>query len=101
MIKQSKFVMILMLTSSVRAQAPTPKNGFIPDENTAVKVAEAILSPIYGEKQILIERPFHATLDDGIWTVSGSLPKEWHDGGVAMIRINQKTGAVISYIHGK
>jgi NTF2 fold immunity protein len=100
MIKQAKLVVILMLTSPVLAQAPAPKNGFIPDEATAIRVAEAILDPIYGEKQILTERPFHASLNDGIWTVSGSLPQGW-DGGVATIRIDKKTGTVISYIHGK
>jgi hypothetical protein len=100
MTKQTKLAVLLMLTSAALAQAPAPKNGFIPDEATAIKVAEAILSPIYGEKQILSERPFHATLSGGIWTVAGSLPKGW-DGGVATIRIDKKTGAVLSYIHGK
>lgn len=90
----------LFIGASVYAQAPAPKNGFIPDERTAISVAEAILSPIYGEKQIISERPFHATLNDGIWTVSGSLPQGWN-GGVATIRIDKKTGTVISYIHGK
>jgi hypothetical protein len=89
-----------MLTSASFAQAPQPKNGFVPDEKTAVRVAEAILSPIYGEKQIEGERPFYALLKDGVWTVEGSLPPGW-DGGVATIRISQQTGAVISYIHGK
>jgi hypothetical protein len=100
MMKSIKYAMLLILTSPTLAQAPTPKSGFIPDEATAIKVAEAILSPIYGEKQILGERPFHATLNDGTWTVSGSLPKGW-DGGVATIRIDKKTGGVISYIHTK
>jgi hypothetical protein len=99
--KQTKLALILMLTSAAFAQAPAPKNGFIPDETTAIKVAEAILAPIYGEKQILSERPFHATLTDGAWTVSGSLPAKWDVGGVATIRIDKQTGAVISYIHGK
>jgi hypothetical protein len=101
MMRQIKFAMLLILTASALAQAPAPKNGFIPDETTAIKVAEAILAPIYGEKQILSERPFHATLTDGAWTVSGSLPAKWDFGGVATIDLDKKTGAVISYIHGK
>jgi NTF2 fold immunity protein len=101
MMKQTKLAAILMLTSAALAQAPTPKNGFIPDEATAIKVAEAILSPIYGEKLILSERPFHATLKEDIWTITGTLPKGWDFGGVATIRIDKKTGAVISCIHGK
>jgi hypothetical protein len=90
----------MLFATTLAAQAPTPKNGFIPDEHTAILVAEAILSPIYGEDNIKGERPFHATLTQGVWTVEGSLPPGW-DGGVAMIRIDQRTGAVLSYIHGK
>jgi hypothetical protein len=89
-----------LLCSISFSQAPQPKNGFIPDEQTAIKVAEAILSPIYGEKEITSERPFHATLHQGIWTVEGSLPAGW-DGGVASIRIDKNSGTVTSYIHGK
>jgi hypothetical protein len=100
MTKQIKLATVLMLTSMELAQAPTPKNGFIPDATTAIKVAEAILSPIYGEKQIMSERPFHAALSNGTWTVSGSLPQGW-EGGVVTISIDKQTGKIISYIHGK
>jgi hypothetical protein len=93
-------VVALTLCCVARAQAPTPAHGFIPDEQTAIKVGEAILSPIYGENQIRHEEPFHAILSAGVWTVSGSLPPN-SDGGVAVIRLDKKTGAVISYIHGK
>jgi hypothetical protein len=91
---------MLMLCSIANTQAPGPARGYIPDEKTAVRVGEAILSPIYGDDQIRHEEPFHATLNDGVWTVSGSLPPN-SDGGVAVIRLDKKTGAVISYIHGK
>jgi len=37
-------------TVSISAEAPgvVPKNGFVPDEKTAIAIAEAILIPIYG-----------------------------------------------------
>jgi hypothetical protein len=95
-----RIITAALFCSSLMAQGPTPINGFIPDERTAISVAEAILYPIYGEKQIISERPFHATLKKGTWTVSGSLPQGW-EGGVATICINQHTGQVISYVHGK
>jgi len=82
------------------AQAPRPKDGFVPDQKTAIKIAEAVLSPIYGEKQILSERPFIASLKDGVWTVGGTLPSGW-EGGVAEIKIDKQSGAIISYIHYK
>jgi hypothetical protein len=98
--KRIPAALIFLLCAASLAQAPQPRNGFIPDEQTAIQVAEAILSPIYGEKQIVSERPFHAALHEGIWTVEGSLPAG-SVGGVATIRIAKKSGAVISYIHYK
>ena len=38
-----------------------------------MKIAEAVLIPVYGEKQIESERPFVAKLKDGIRTVDGTL----------------------------
>jgi hypothetical protein len=90
----------LLLCSTSFAQAPIPKSGFIPDEKTAIRIAEAVLSPIYGEQKIIDERPFHAILSNGLWIVEGSL-RAVSVGGVATIRLDKKTGAVISYIHGK
>ena len=77
-----------------------PGNGFVPDKGTAVRVAEAILVPIYGETQVISERPFSADLRDGVWTVTGHLP-DGSNGGVAEIRISKKTCEVISVTHGK
>jgi len=50
-----------------------PKDGFVPNEKTAIRIAEAVLTPIYGEKQIKSEEPFSAKLHDGVWTVEGSI----------------------------
>ena len=41
-----------------------PIEGVIPDSITAVKIAEIILSKIYGEKNIIAEKPFSALLKD-------------------------------------
>ncbi len=82
------------------AQTYVPKNGFVPDKVTAVRVAEAILIPIYSEKQIALEHPFSAELKDGVWIVEGHLP-DGGNGGVAEIRISKRTCEVISVIHGK
>lgn len=50
-----------------------PPKGYVPDETTAVRIAEAVLSPIYGEEQIKNERPFKGRLVEGVWIVSGTL----------------------------
>jgi len=78
-----------------------PKNGFIPDEKTAVRVGEAVLETIYGEKQIASERPFSAKLKNGVWTVTGTFPKGQRFGGVAEIKISKSKGCVISVTHGQ
>src|SRR6266851_8565931 len=63
-----------------------PPQGVVPDEATAVKIAEAILPPIFGKKEVDTYSPYHAQLADGIWTVYGSL-KPGSRGGTPMIRI--------------
>ncbi len=48
----------VLLSVPVQAQSYTPKDGFVPDPKTAVKIAEAVLIPVFGEKKIEAERPF-------------------------------------------
>jgi hypothetical protein len=81
-----------------------PKNGFVPDAETAIKIAVAVWSPIYGGEHIASEKPYHAALKDGVWTVEGSLPSprkpgEIVVGGVATAKISQKDGRILEVIH--
>ncbi|MBI3996184.1 MAG: YbbC/YhhH family protein [Candidatus Omnitrophica bacterium] len=76
-----------------------PKVGFVPDEDTAIKIAEAIWAPIYGES-LNDERPFHANLVGDIWHVEGSLP-EGMSGGVAEAEIAKADGRILRVSHGK
>jgi hypothetical protein len=78
-----------------------PESGFVPNEKTAIRIAEAVLFPIYGEDKIKQERPFTATLNNGIWTVIGSLPKPYTSGGTAIAKISKKDGRIIGVIHEK
>lgn len=77
-----------------------PKEGFIPDESTALLVAHAVLTKIYGKQQIDSEQPFLTELKDGVWTVKGSLPKDMA-GGVAIIKLSKYDGRVLYVNHGK
>ncbi|MGH9751568.1 MAG: NTF2 fold immunity protein [Blastocatellia bacterium] len=47
----------------------TPK-GYVPDAATAIKIAEAVWTPIYGEETLKNEKPFTAHLVKGMWIVS-------------------------------
>ncbi len=68
-----------------------PDSGFVPDPATAIRIAEAVWIPIYGQVQIERERPFRAVLKDGVWTVTGSLPAG-RVGGVAVAQIGRRDG---------
>jgi hypothetical protein len=77
-----------------------PDAGFVPDERTAILIAEAVLMPIYGVEEIKQERPFKATLSSGVWTVVGSLPAG-SIGGVAIVEISKRDGRIVRVSHGK
>jgi hypothetical protein len=84
----------------------------VPDEATALKIAEPALIKTYGKRQIDDERPLTATLDKGIWTVAGSLccsdrnghrtcEQQMCVGGVAVLKLRQRDGKILSIIHYK
>ena len=47
------------------------------------------------------EKPFVARLKDGIWTVEGSLPKQYIKGGVAIVEISKDDGRILRASHGE
>jgi hypothetical protein len=78
-----------------------PQAGVVPDATTAVRIAEAVLAPVYGEETIAKEKPFTATLKGDTWTVEGSMPKEARNGGVAVVQISKTRGCILSLVHYK
>jgi len=92
-------VPIVVFAQTMRPHAYVPPNGFVPDSATAVRIAVAIWTPIYGEQQIAAEQPYHAQLRAGTWTVSGSLPPN-HVGGVAVAEIAKRDARVLRVSHG-
>ena len=96
----SLMVVLPCLAEESQKHSFTPKDGFVPDKETAIRIAEAIWIPIYGEEKINSEKPFKAILRDGIWIVEGSLP-EGFIGGMALAEIAQKDGRIIRVSHGQ
>ncbi len=90
----------ILYTAESQKHNYKPAPGYVPDEETAIKIAVAVWLPIYGKKQIEKEKPHKATLKDGIWHVNGSLPKGWV-GGVAEAEIAKDDGRIIRISHGK
>jgi len=81
-----------------------PKDGFVPNQETAMRIAEAVWIPLYGKEQIDQEKPFVAELKHDVWIVSGTLHGEAgtiSKGGVAKIKISKKDGRVLEVSHGK
>jgi hypothetical protein len=77
-----------------------PANGVVPDPTTAVAIAIAVWEPIYGKKNVAEEAPYRATLKDGRWTVTGTLPKG-RVGGTATAVIDKMNGRIITIFHTK
>lgn len=74
-----------------------PPNGFVPDSVTAVRIAEAVLVPVYGQRVVDNEKPLRAALVKGIWTVRGTL--RTGPGGVAHIEIAKSDGRILRMTH--
>ena len=79
----------------------------VPDSDTAIRIAMAVASPVYGKGTIDRERPFSTELTNGRWTVRGSIPVpsylrwlNWKGGGV-VVRIDQADGRIIDMTHEK
>lgn len=107
---------LLMLTAllflpcrSTNAREPSfhPANGLVPNEATAISIAKAVWIPIYGKNQIESEKPYKASINKGVWVVTGSLHKYPRGkavflvGGVAVAEISQRTGEILGVSHGK
>ena len=103
------FCLTLLATALVTGQGAKPEKGFVPDSETAVKIAEAVLVPVYGRQKIESEKPFDAELKDGVWTVSGTLRCPDGNGGttthcvggVAVVTISKADARILSMIHYK
>ena len=99
---------LVALAAIASSQAPSfrPKEGFVPNAETAAKVGEAVLMPVYGEKRIVGEKPFKATLQGDVWTVEGTLhcdgpPGAACVGGTAVVKISKSSGQILFMMHYK
>ncbi|MHB8519951.1 MAG: YbbC/YhhH family protein [Limisphaerales bacterium] len=97
---------IVVAAAEPAKHSAKPKEGFVPDAKTAIKIAVAVWDPIYGRKEIAREKPYRAHLDtNGVWIVEGSLPNGWFGspvlGGVAIAEIAKSDGRILRVSHGK
>ena len=114
------FSLALLSCSAVNRQmTDAPTNGVVPDEKTAIRIAEAVVAATYGERSMVGERPFKAKLINDVWTVVGSFhcpcdkpaSLDQHGntassddeclcvGGVASAKISRRDGAILELHH--
>ena len=79
-------------------RVPGPKEGLVPDKETAIKIAEVILFRLYGEEDTITQRPYKVKEEDNIWWISGTLKKN-ELGSAFNIAISKQTGAVLHLQH--
>jgi len=86
---------------AAQAQSNAPTDGFVPDSTTAVKIAEAVLTPVYGQEKVESERPFEAKLENGVWTVNGTLHCPDGKGGITTICVGGTAEVKLSKADGR
>ena len=89
-----------MVIKEARVATHKVERDYVPNGETAIRIAVAVWEPIYGAEQINKEKPFIAKLKNGVWQVTGSLP-ERTKGGVAIAEINMKDGKILRISHGQ
>jgi hypothetical protein len=95
----STLAIIVFLCSSLQSNKEKECN-FVPNEETAIKVAEAILVPIYGE-EVLKKKPFTAILiSNKFWRVKGTINMD-ELGGIPIVEIQKTDCKILSVTHTK
>ena len=104
------FAVFTLTAPDSRSQSTTTVS--VPDSAAALKVAEPALIKTYGKRQIDYERPLTAKLEDGVWSVYGTLCCPDRNGnrtceegkcvgGVAVLKLRQSDGKILSVTHYK
>ncbi len=85
---------LMTASLSFAAEKHLPKAGVVPDEATAIKIAEAVLLPLYGEDEMVRQRPLIARFDGKLWTVMGRIRPSSRGNSVIVI-IAKKDGRIL------
>jgi hypothetical protein len=97
--EQAKKELALALKDKKIHNVISGKTEIIKDEATATKISETILFSIYGEDQILDEKPYEINKIEKYWILTGTLKYDF--GGVFLIILDATDGKVIRITHGK
>jgi len=109
-----------LVAGAATATGTVAQDGYVPDAQTAITIARAVLIPIYGAQTIQSEEPLTAKREGDVWTVTGTLqcpqykararPRiareirhlyEMCSGGTAELKLSAKDGRILHVIHGQ
>jgi hypothetical protein len=87
---------IVGISDEEKAKHGVPRDGcYVPDAETAVRIAEAVCEPIYGRERVVGQRPFEASLNNkSVWVVRGSRPNA-ASGAVISVEIFQPDSRIL------
>jgi len=86
------FLILLSCNNDHKLPYTNPNiNGFVPDKETAKRVAEAVWFPIYGS-ELDDYKPFSVELLDSVWHVKGDRNAEF--GGIIHLYISKKDARI-------
>jgi len=93
-LSEKEYLIMLLEQEVGKYRSVIPEKGFVPDEETAVKIAEAVLLPRYGER-IYDDKPFAAYLIfDSIWVVMSEYDGTCC-GSSPHVEIKKSTGEIL------
>lgn len=98
--QQAEYVINNSLSSTTYSgiMGISPKDGFVPTAELAIRLAKPILCYIYGEEAIKREMPFSVNLEDDVWIIEGHLEPELK-GGVVYMEMCKSTGEILKVTH--
>lgn len=105
--KNPIIVIALVLCCAVAMFAQSEGSGqrdgivYVPNADVAIRIAEAVLEPIYGDKAIAQQRPFRAELVGNEWIVEGSRKHSLRVGGTIVIRIARTDARILGHLREK
>ena len=84
-------------------QSNPERDGYIPNRETAIAVARAILTPIYDPELLKREEPLVAELKGDAWLVHGTLcpSPDACPGGTIELALSRSSGRILSLSHGE
>lgn len=77
----------------------TLKGDLVSKDSIAVKIAEAVCIPLYGE-DIISQKPYQVRSESDKWIVEGSRQKN-EVGGTFHVEIEKKCGTILKVTHSK